>query len=504
MISNKQLINLDSILKKNLKTSISLKDFDKALRLIELSAHLQYNYCFNSTLYDQELEHSLQQIANHLFENVEIIPKDNVVLFYDFFGYDNRGLTQQYLRALKELNKRIVLVFENKKRQYKNEAILAEIENYPNKVIYYLEGNNRIELCESLFKIVETEKPKDILMHLIPWDTIAYMAFYKIKGATRYQVNLTDHTFWLGTDITDVNIEFRSFGMNLSEQLRNIPAHKTRLLPFYPILSTEEFQGFDFDTQGKKIIFSGSTFYKILGHNLEFFETIARLLKLDDNLIFVLAGSGNNSAIIDFINKNELNNRIFLIGDRYDLFEVMKRVDYYISTFPISGSLMTQTAIAAGLPVFTYVSSNSLYNEIENLFSKSETFESTNSLDELVEKFSIEHKKGSQRNSQGRESMLSEEEFAQILGKILEGENPMSFLEKRVSIQESYQHFNELMIETENLYNPIFDNTINKYLPAKERLKLIPNYRRNYYKKVFKENKIQFLKELYYYLIKGE
>lgn len=504
MISNKQLISLDKILKKNLNTSIDLKDFDKALRLIELSTHLQYNYCFNPTLYDKELENSLQQIADQLFENVEIIPEDNVVLFYDFFGYDNRGLTQQYLRALKKLNKRIILVFENKKRQYKNDDILAELEAYPHKSIYYLDGKNRIELCESLFNIIQTEKPKDIFMHLIPWDTIAYMAFYKIKGATRYQVNLTDHTFWLGVDITDVNIEFRSYGMNLSEQLRNIPPHKTRILPFYPILSAEEFQGFNFNSEEKKIIFSGSTFYKVLGHDLEFFKTIHQLLKLDDNLIFVFAGSGNDNAIIDFINKNGLNNKVFLIGDRYDLYEVMKRVDYYISTFPFTGALMTQIAVAAGLPVFAYVNTKSLYNEIEDLFFKSKTFKSISSLDELVEKFSMENKKRNPPGSQETESMINEEEFAQILGEILKGENPMSFLEKRVSIMDSYQTFNELMIETENLYNPTFESTINKYLTAKERLRIIPNYRRNYYKKVFKENKVQFLKELYYYLIKGE
>ena len=89
-----------------------------------------------------------------------------------------------------------------------------------------MEGNDRIELCKSLINIILAEKPKHILMHLVPWDTIAYIAFYKIQGIIRYQINLTDHAFWLGVDITDINIEFRSFGQNLSEQLRKIPSHK--------------------------------------------------------------------------------------------------------------------------------------------------------------------------------------------------------------------------------------------------------------------------------------
>lgn len=496
MISNKKLINIDKTLKKNLRQSINQKNFDFSLKLIELSTNLQYSYCFNDTLYDKELEDSLKEIADSLFETHEVVPQQDVVMFYDYFGYDNRGLTQQYLRALQRLNKKIVLVFENKNGHYKSEAILAEIENYSNKVIYYLDGDNRIEKCKNLIDIILAEKPESILMHLIPWDTIAYMAFYKIKGVKRYQVNLTDHTFWLGVDITDVNIEFRSFGLNLSEQLRNIPNSKSRLLPFYPILSTVEFQGFDFNTEGKKIIFSGSTFYKVLGNNFEFFETIHKLLKLDPNLIFVFAGSGNRNAIENFIATNKLNDRIYLIGDRYDLFEVMKRADYYISTFPFTGALMTQIAMISGLSVFAYVNPKSLFNDIKDLFYKSDSFKSINNLDELVEDFSIQHNKTTNDKDSFQLSMITQEEFAFSLDKIFNGENPMSFLEKREDIHDSFVTFNELMIETENLYNPTFDSIINKYLSHSEKFKILPGYSR----KVLKENKVLFLKTLYYQL----
>ncbi len=499
MISNKKLIHIDKILKKNLKQAINKKNYDFALRLIELSAHLKYNYAFDDTLYDEELENSLKQISNSLFKSEKIVPNEDVVLFYDYFGYDNRGLTQQYLRALLRLNKRIILVFESKNRHYKNEAILAEIEHYNNKEIYYLEGNDRIELCKSLINIILAEKPKHILMHLVPWDTIAYIAFYKIQGIIRYQINLTDHAFWLGVDITDINIEFRSFGQNLSEQLRKIPSHKNKILPYYPILSETPFQGFDFDTKNKKILFSGSTFYKILGNNLEFLETIHKILQLDDNLIFVFAGSGNGTSINKFIDDHKLNNRIFLIGDRYDLYEIMKNVDYYISTFPYIGALMTQIAVASGLPVFAYVHPKNLVSDIKDLFYKSDRFKSFDNLDTLVKEFSIEYKKDTPKSLYNN-LMITEKEFSENLEKIFNGENPMSFLEKKYDVLESYQTFNSLMIEAENLYNPVFENTINKFLTSGERFRMFQDYKLRYYKKVFKENKILFLKTLYYQL----
>lgn len=501
MITNKKLVDFDLLLKKNLKKALHQKKIDLALRLIELSANLQYNYGFNESLYDKVLEDSLKHISDSHFENRIIEPVKDVVLFYDFFGYDNRGLTQQYLRALQDLNKRIVLVFENKTRYYQNTDILAEIENYENKVIYYLEGEDRIAKSQNLLDIISNEKPESILMHLIPWDTIAYLAFYKTKGSTRYQINLTDHTFWLGVDITDINIEFRSYGLNLSEQLRNIPRHKNKILPYYPIFSKTEFQGFNFQTNGKKIIFSGSAFYKIFGNDFEFFKTIQNLLAVDENLIFVLAGSGNRTAVEQFITKNHLEDKFFLIGDRTDLSEVMQRVDYYISTFPFTGALMTQIAIAANIPVLAYVHPKSLFNDLKDLMYKFDNYKNIEDLTQFVEKFSDLHYKKSSKNFND-EIMITKEEFAINLQHIFEGKNPMDFIEKRQNVTNSMKTFNELMLESENLSNTQFEVTINNYLSHWEKFKIIPEYRKNYNKKLLKKDKILFLKTLYYIIRK--
>ncbi|AZA81728.1 hypothetical protein C1637_03890 [Chryseobacterium lactis] len=497
MLSNKKLIDLDQLIKKKLQLSINQKNYDLALRLIELSAHLQYNYCFNESWYDKELEGSLKQIADLHLATQTISPQKDVIMFYDYFGYDNRGLTQQYLRALKKLNKKIILVFENEGRYYKNEAILSEIKDYAHKEIYYLNGETRIDKAENLFNIILSVKPESILMHLIPWDTIAYLAFYKIKGITRYQINLTDQAFWLGVDITDINIGFRSYGLNLSEQFRNIPKQKNKLLPYYPILSSSSFQGFDFETKDKKIIFAGSTLYKVLGNKLEFFETIHRLLNINKNLIFVLAGSGNADAITKFIDDNNLNNRIFLIGDRYDLFEIMKKVDYYIATFPFAGALMTQIAAEADLPIFLYVKENCQYNDIKDLFYKTDNLKNFDNLDNLIENFTQEYKQGGKRISY-KDSMITEAEFAENLDRIFNNENPMEFLEKRENVENSVVTYNALTLESENLYNPSYQKTIDNYLSHWEKFKIFPEYRNDYYKKLLKEDKLKFAKTLYY------
>ena len=65
-------------------------------------------------------------------------------------------------------------------------------------------------------------------------------------------------------------------------------------------------------------------------------------------------------------------------------------------------------------------------------------------------------------------------------------------MEKKYDVLESYQTFNSLMIEVENLYNPVFENTINKFLTSGERFKMFQDYKLRYYKKFLKKTKYYF------------
>jgi len=60
-----------------------------------------------------------------------------------------------------------------------------------------------------------------------PWDISAILAFMQMSGKMkRYQINLTDHAFWLGRQAFDFCLEFRDFGANVSRIHRNIPMRK--------------------------------------------------------------------------------------------------------------------------------------------------------------------------------------------------------------------------------------------------------------------------------------
>ena len=60
-----------------------------------------------------------------------------------------------------------------------------------------------------------------------PEDVIGTTALYSYDGQfIRYQINLTDHAFWLGSQCFDKCIEFRSYGASISKEYREIQSSK--------------------------------------------------------------------------------------------------------------------------------------------------------------------------------------------------------------------------------------------------------------------------------------
>jgi len=463
MLKKEHLQNDYECLVNSIKSCIKNKDFERALQLIDFASRIAYQYIFLSSFADVRLENYIKNISELNFEPVSIVGLKNKVLFYDYFGYDNRGLTQQYLRGLMQLGKEIVYILEQPNNYYNSYDIYNELNAYPNATIYKLNKTTNLSKAKELIDIVINEKPSKAFLHLAPWDVVACTAFNAMQGITRYQINLTDHAFWLGINITDVSLEFRSFGYNLSWQKRGIEKSKLRILPYYPIFNTHPFGGLPDQTKDKKVVFSGGSVYKILGENLVFLNLVKEILAVDPDLIFVFAGSGNVNAVNKFIKVNNLENRFILIGDRKDISSVLQNIDYYITTFPFTGALMSQIAAASETPIFFFSKPNYQCNNLSDVFYKSKNLESFNSINDLVNRFKLIYKDESYLQSYGyalKKSMITPLEFTEGLNQILQGQNPYAFLQKDFDINEYQDVACNYLLESENQYNPQYYQSI--------------------------------------------
>lgn len=327
--------------------------YDKCISCIEDAASFQYY--LNNIYSDPRLDSLLQKISQVYFHNTEHYKESDTIFFYDSFCLDNRGLTQHYLDALINNGKfRIVYICENSSvsRGY---DIVEMLKN--NRIDYYLlPDTSRRDKCEFLRQLIEKYTPKAAIFHLTPFTTIPFVTFYSFSKIIKYQINLTDHAFWLGGNFFNYIYEFRQYGINISLEKRGYLNHQLILNPFYPWQSCEPFQGFPVSTEGKIVVFSGGALYKIEGDNGKYFSLVKQILDTYSNVLFLYAGDGDETHIRKFIADNSYEKKLILLGNRRDIDAVFKNCDIYMSTYPFGGGLMSQYAAINYKPILVYKS----------------------------------------------------------------------------------------------------------------------------------------------------
>lgn len=332
--------------------SFQIQDCLRSINLIKCAAEYQYNV--NLRLTDKRLDKLIVNLSDRVTEyskNFQVI-KNNVVL-YDSFAWDNRGLTQQYLDALCSCDQYSVMLLHNTCFGEGSKYTLEFCRQH-NVIVKEL-GNGSYEDREGrLLEIIQNYKPEKVLFHLYPSDVLPLATFHAFKQITSYQINLTDHAFWLGASLIDYSLEFRNWGAAVSINNRFIDKHRLLLSPYYPWQENIPFLGFPIDVKDKIILFSGGSFYKTEGGKGQFYEIVRRILTNNKHVIFLLAGDGNRTTPEKFIKENHFEDRVFLLGNRVDIDQVFKHIDIYLNTYPLVGGLMSQYAAINGKPILTY------------------------------------------------------------------------------------------------------------------------------------------------------
>lgn len=328
------------------------QNISDCINLIKSAA--EYQYHLNIILSEKRLDDLIIKLSDNLrMYSKEFEPVENNIILYDSFGWDNRGLTQQYLDALCYCGNYKILLLHNTCFGHSSKHIKEYC--HANKIEYTELGNGSYEEREKkLIDIILSFRPGKVFYHLYPSDILPLATFYAFKNIISYQINLTDHAFWLGASLIDYSFEFRHWGATLSKNRRKIKKDKLLLLPYYPWQENVAFQGFPEQVAGKVILFAGGSLYKIEGGSGLFYSIIKKILKNNPNVIFLYAGDGDRTSINKFILENQFENRVLLLGNRSDINEVVKHIDIYINTYPMIGGLMSQFAAINGKPILTF------------------------------------------------------------------------------------------------------------------------------------------------------
>lgn len=341
--------------------------FENALKKIEVLSKIAYSYNFFYT--DKQVESILQQISKQIFPTFSNPPiKQGRFVFYDSFGMSNRGLVHQYIRALISWDVEFLYICGSYGK-HRSSVLIEEIEQYSKAEVFIVgKHQSRVEKMKQISDKLLSYQPEKAFLYLTPWDTSAITAFCAHPYIDRYQINLTDHAFWLGTCCMDYSIEFRNYGCTLSMQKRGFTKDQLLLQPYYPIVLPTKYKGLPAEiTPDKVTLFSGGAYYKIYGGNNLYFSILKRILDENPNAVIVFAGFGDETPFRKFINENGLEHRIFLLGFRGDINELFVNTDIYLGTFPLSGGLMSQYAAINSKPILAYTTVGSACNYVEGI-----------------------------------------------------------------------------------------------------------------------------------------
>ena len=420
MITGKKITKTINVLKTKIGKYLLKNRINDALKLISISSNILY--FFNQLYTDDDLEEYIENVAKSISTETFDITNEKTIIFYDGFGFCNRGLIIQYLRALTKFDNFVYITFRKFEKSIKP---LEEIILSNSGKIVYLEKSLPIDQIKELNEIIYQLKPKHFFIYTTPFDVIVTTSLtcHKTSNMKKYLINLTDHAYWLGTRIFDILIEFREYGAFISEKYRKIDKSKLVKLPFYPIIDNKEFEGypFNFDEKTQKLIFSGGALYKTIDKENTYYKIIEKILNYDESTVFWYAGSGNDKKMKLLMKKYP--NRVFLTKERPDFLEIIKRSYFYLNTYPISGGLMPQYAASVGKVPLSLKHNdditgilieqeklNIIFDSLEELFSKIELLLSN---ENEVKEYSTKLKN----------AVISEEKFNNEIKNLLEKEN---------------------------------------------------------------------------------
>ncbi len=407
-------------------------DHVRALARLDTLAQVAWNV--NHVYTDDGAEQLMLDISRALSAgsgSTHYTVKEGRWLFYDQIGNDT-VLALQYLRALMAWGVEILYVLDSSSPP--RGSVIDELRNYPKATVTVLDTRlgGRVERFAETLETIRRWGPARAMIHAPAGGAFGVALLHALVDTVKYRIVPGDHHFYLGTAVTDRAIEFRPFGATLALERRGMTREQILVQPYYPIVKQALFEGFRFDPAGRIVIFSGGSYYKILGGGEMYFRIVRRIVDEYPATVVQYSGWGsprNRRKVMRLIGKYRLGESFFLDGFRSDVNEVMRRCDIYLGTYPLCGGLMSQYAAVNAKPIVQLKLPGEEVNAIEDIIGLRDpsvriTFGDIDSLvamaGELIENPALRRSVGTKL----RRAVITPAEFASRLKRTIEEDAP--------------------------------------------------------------------------------
>lgn len=353
-------------------------NYEKALEYVDHCTSIAGQ--FNLIYADDELETLMETIGKKVLNPIGNYQADadNWVLYDDWCT--SYVLAIQWLEAMALTGKNILYITSRDfSKANRNASILDRAEAFKNVTIEIIPQGKAAQRAQNIYDAVVNFKASKLVLHKRATSSPVDLALYLFpKDISKYIINLSDQTFWIGSRAIDYCLEFRQFGASVSLQRRGLKEKQLLMVPFYPADDRNKFGGFPEEcSPDKVIVFSGGDYYKTLNENRTYWKLVKAILEKYPQVVFLFATKNipeGDAEIYQFIRENHFEGRFIYISFRPDIYQTYAHCDIYMGTSPTSGSLMSGLACVNAKPILQYYEPNTPDDETEQSVCFNEKF----------------------------------------------------------------------------------------------------------------------------------
>lgn len=373
------------ILKSKAVSAFDEANYELALDYAYLAATLAWDFYFSIRFgiwYDDELEHLLSEIGKRIIGEVKYNfgkkvdggkGKHKKVVYIVSHLYDSGG----HSRALKQWTNLLSDFFDEQHVYITN---VTNRPTYSPYIIHSLESNgivvrqlswydSYVDRIEKLNEWMEADPPDIVVLFIHPNDVVAVSSLSSCANKP-YTIffNHADHVFWLGRNIADSVVEWRTEGARFSKRFRKIS--NIVVIPLTTDVKPQKISKTTYGIpEGSTVSVSIGSFYKVVGNaGTDYFETVRKLLKMFPNHYHLFVTNPPPQNILEkYLPSDQgARKRLIVTGPFSNLGPIYGVADFLIETFPLVGGTVRVEAMACKLPIVAF------RNEKVTLFSKTD------------------------------------------------------------------------------------------------------------------------------------
>jgi hypothetical protein len=215
MINRKQIEKSYNNYKEWAKEYLEQGKMELALESLRIACQLAYHYYLRMS--DKFIEDTLFDIGRTVMQsNLQSSDLTNRFVLYDSVAFDNRALTQQYLRALISWDVEFLYIVNDQNKATHAKNILNEVCSCKKGDLFIVPSNlSKVDKIKVIHKKIEEYKPHKAFLHFYISDVVGVVVWNNFNMITRYFINHANHAFWIGTNCSDYVICFRNMGLNV-------------------------------------------------------------------------------------------------------------------------------------------------------------------------------------------------------------------------------------------------------------------------------------------------